>query len=399
MTVDERPYAFNWSKNEIRYLFTLDDLTRPGLHLQVKIMYNKGAGDKELIILPLFPFADGKTALYLDDYLDGILTYTKPVLGSSSTHAGDQYADFWIEYREVTNSDADPDWVIDSANKKKVIKGGIDREKHARNNSFINYFEPLKKFLSWQPNGCYIFPDQQTFITFFNYQGLTDYAIFIDVYRVDGSSLNDSLPLPITAGELITHISVNKIVEEAIGAALPYTPAIHYITLKIIRAGSEESEIKKFFYNYRPCYDYTFYDLLLFNSLSGVDSFRVRGEQVKGFERTAEEAGGGISTSEWTDDYKSHQARHASIVISKKRTGDLGFLPSRAHQEACMEIHYSKAIYELIDSRYIPILINAQTFELNKSTDKKHSFALEWKSSISNESFTPEGIVFGAGSL
>src|SRR5690242_14157971 len=106
MSLIERPYNYVYSKNEIRYVFSLSDLDRAGLLLQVRIKYAKmdDATFAELYTFEgLKPNEDGSVYIYIQAYINSVLKYVMPGISASATDASDQACRFYIEYREITD--------------------------------------------------------------------------------------------------------------------------------------------------------------------------------------------------------------------------------------------------------------------------------------------------------
>lgn len=393
IAINERPYTWNWSMNDIRYVFTLDDLTRPGLSLQVKLKYRRNGITKDIVTVPYIPNSDGKVYVYVQGYLNSIVSYTLPVIGDDITIATDQFAEFWIEFRESTTADPSPAWTSDEANSKYVIKGGIQKEKHARNNSFINHFEVAKPFLSWQPKERHIFPDQKIHLTYFNFQGKVNPSILIKIYNDDETIIEDGFTLSFGADDLIVHILLNNFIDDA---NTGNTKNVVKIDVFLIEASLAITETRSFILLYRPLYDYA--DLFFHNSIGGFDTIRVRGEMNFAMDRSVTEAGNGVDVNQWNSQVISGEIRHVAINKTDRFSGDIGYLPKK-EQEPCIDFLMSTNAYEIIDSRYIPVLELEQAKEIRKSTDKRYSFPIEWKRAISNSVFTPSAINFGEGEL
>ena len=106
-TINERPPAFCLSKNEIRYVYTLTDLSRAGLELQIKLFYIRKSDNANVQIggnFNLKPDANGKVYFYLNAYIDSLLTYNMPA-NSLVNECDTQYTQFFVHTREVWDAD------------------------------------------------------------------------------------------------------------------------------------------------------------------------------------------------------------------------------------------------------------------------------------------------------
>src|SRR5947209_1827324 len=142
MQIIERPYNISFSLNHIRYVFQLDQAT--GVQLQVKILFANSAGAlwQELATYLLQPGPDATIYLLIDDLLNSRLNYVLPDFDNSraasySTHAAEQYGVYTIHYRLVTDGTTPGDYITaEEEFTQYVIKGGIEKGLHSRNNFF-----------------------------------------------------------------------------------------------------------------------------------------------------------------------------------------------------------------------------------------------------------------------
>jgi hypothetical protein len=337
VTVNIRPYQYSFSRNEIQYVFTLDNLTRPGLAFQLKIMYDTMTGSSPIAMNPfkLMPDADGKISINIQNYIDSILKFVLPDMAADLTVADKQLCMFWVEFREVT--DADPNPVYDTsetANKIIGIKGGISKEKAARNNFFINYFNTAKPFFTWQPSARFVYLNQPIFITAFIPSGdLSDLSFNMSLVYLDGSTDTETVTLSGTG--FLLHLNVLEMIT-------PYADNLRSVTISV-RNSTDVIFAANYTFNfqYRPCYKY--YDLLFHNSLGGLDTVRVRGEVEWGIDKQFEETEGGFNMTEALAIVKSYETKHTAIAFNQTYKGDIGFLQSKKEQEALIELIISGA--------------------------------------------------------
>src|SRR4051812_48396374 len=128
-TVIERPHVMSFSKNEIRYVFEMDDPARPGLYLQVKLFYDGIQANPESLLetFDLKPDSNGLVHLYIQAYLDSVLTHVIPDVGEQTTVADAQACNYNIHFREIEDANPDGEWTVTEATdyaKRIAIKGG-----------------------------------------------------------------------------------------------------------------------------------------------------------------------------------------------------------------------------------------------------------------------------------
>lgn len=399
-TVTERPYQYCLSRNEIRYKFNISDLTPEGLYLQVKLMVQPiGGSEEEIYTATLKPNPDSTVYFYCQQFIDSYLKYVRPVVGDVATDANNQCVQFWVEFREITDADPDPEWPIapEETHKRLAIKAGVEPWKNARNNFFINYVETDKPFLTWQPhaypNRKFVFANQKLWLTAFNPANtVASYDIEVTVNYVDSTitATNHTVAVP-TAGTLL-HIAADLTTLGITGLA----GDVHYYDIRVSDgAAGYIAQTYRFYINYDPCYRY--YDLYYHNSLGGFDPVRVRGEVTRFFDLDGRDAQGGLQLDDWESANKPFESLITGTTGRRRFAGTVGFANTPREQEALMEILYSESAFQLIDGRWVPIVRVTKSKELNKTTDDLWSFDVEWQLSAQSQSFTPEEQVFGDG--
>jgi len=393
VTVDERPYDFCFSKNEIRYTFTLDQLTRAGLLLQVKIMYkyNDETTYTPMPALALKPNTDGKVYLNIEHYIDSILSFDLPNVVGDLTHARNQYCQFYVEYRDVDDTTTPSYDNTENANIRIALKGGIAKEKFSRNNFFINYFNDEKPFLTWQPSNRFIFANQPMYLTFFAPNGITNddvVRVTTTTFGLNGETISDDSGLPNNNG-LLFHLRVSDYFIQ--------DPFLNKISFEILNPNTSVYIAKSYTFNFhfRPIYN--IYEFIWFNSLGGIDFIRFRGDSEIGINKNFEEIEGGFDNNESFNDYKSHHVLHNGINFTKSIKADVGFLNSKIEQDALIELLISPKIYYFEDERFIPILNVQKSMNIRKNSDDLFSFPIEFITSIQNVSYTPSHINLGKG--
>lgn len=392
VTVIERPYTYCFSKNEIKYVFNVDNLTRSGLKLQIKIMY-KHINDNSFIAMPAFmlkPLSNGNVYLNIQQYIDSVLEYVLPNFNDTTTHAEKQYCMFYVEYREVTD-ESTPSYITDESNNiRYALKGGISKEKFSRNNFFINYFEPQKPFLTWQPQDKFIFLDQNMWLTFFVSGGLGNGSLAIaeiTTFGDNAETFTEENLLPASNGWL-WHIKINNLFST--------TNSIYQIRIKIVDSSNNDiTSWYSFKVDYRPVYNK--FDLNFFNSVGGFDFSRVRGEIEYGIDKSSTEIEGGFDNNEAFNTTKSHELKHDAIIFSKTYKGDIGFLNRKIEQDAMIELIISKGVYLYSDERFIPVLNVQKTSLIRKQSDEVYGFPIEFTTSIKNTNYTPDYINLSLG--
>src|SRR6266498_226635 len=399
-TLTERPHTINFSKNDIRYVFQLTDLTRAGLYLQVKLLYASVGSAPHIVIdtFDLKPDSNGEVYLYIQAYLDSVLDYAVPDRTAQFTNANAQACSFFIHYCEIEDASPNPDWIETEEtdyNPRIVIKGGIEKHKNARNNFFINYFATQKPFLTWQPSGRFVYPDEKIYLSFLNENISTaGYTIRVTAKNTAGASSTYS----ITTGELNSFILHMKADPVTLNIAGHLSGQLYYYEVSVYNASNVRIVNNyRFYIEYRPAYYY--YDLIYQNSISGFDFVRVRGDVEESFDRQFDEIDGGFNLNDWTNQVKLHETKYSGLVVRRKYKADVGYQRSKNEQSALIELLLSTEIYHLINNRWVPLLTLQKDQDLGFNSDIKKSFPIEWCLSESNEVYTPIELSFGEGAI
>jgi len=397
MQIIERPYNISFSLNHIRYVFQLDP-EATGVpagsfgQLQVKILFASSSAEpwQELATYLLQPAPDSKIFLYIQDLLNSRLNYVLPSFseGVYSTHAAEQYGIYTIHYRLIQDGTTPRDYITaEQGYTQFVIKGGIEKQLHSRNN-FFKYWEANNFFLTWQPSNRFIDPNQAAYLTFLNpnYNAPDLDQNFILCYRVADINGNfEQIQGPITQQGLIIHLYLKLKYSLATSLSLDQ---LYSLEIGVIKEGEPLNYQYKFYFEFRPLYN--FYELVYFNSLGGVDSIRVRGDITETIERTTTEAFGGINVNEPFARVREHENFYSGILLQKHYKGDLGYLRSKELQYSFTDLLTSPGIYMRSSMRWVPVLNMQKSQDLGTRRDSLNKFPIEWELSEQNEVYTPD---------
>lgn len=365
--------------------------------------YTKNAVDfpptNEIIVIPedpytyftsfkLKPNSDGKVYLPIQQYIDSLLNYVLPTSAVSKDQG--QTCKFFLLSREVTDADPNPNYTNTEASKPRIaIKGGIESHRYARNNFFVNYFDVQKPFFTWQPSHRMVWVDQPLYLTVFSKDGSLKGCVLRVKHRTT-ANVETITNISLTQEGFIVHIKTDPA-----SLGIP-TADLYWWEVSIVKGVDIIVSGYRYYKNYDPVYNAT--DLISINSLGGVDTIRLTGEITSGIERNNQDAEGGFKTDEWSSIVKSHHASQQGITYRRTFKGDVGYQRTIEEQESLIGVLLSTLIYRIIDSRYVPVIINQKNLQLRKSTDKLVSFPVEGANSGEDEVFTPEHIELGLGS-
>lgn len=335
----------------------------------------------------LKPNSDGKVYLPINQYIDSLLNFSLPTESISKDQG--QTCKFYLISREVTDAEPESNFTNTEASKPRLaIKGGIEQHRYARNNFFINYFDVVKPFFTWQPSFRMVWVDQPLYLSVFSKTGTLNGCVLRITYR-STANVETIANIDLTQEGYIIHIKTDP---ESLG--IP-TAELYWWEVSILKDDDVIVSGYRYYKNYDPVYNST--DLISFNSLGGLDSIRLTGEIASGIERNNQDAEGGFKTDEWSAIVKSHQSSQIGITYRRTFKGDVGYQRTIEEQESLIGILLSPLIYRIIDSRFVPVIINQKSLQLRKNTDKLVSFPVEGANSGEDEVFTPEHIDLGLG--
>ncbi len=394
MTITERPYQFNWSKNDIRYVF---NLTSGPLNqtAQVKILYDEAFGSSftELItLIDFIPDEDGNVYLYIQGYLNSILDYDLPATTDSILVASSQAKKFSIHYREVSDDDPDPEWIeTEEGTETVVLKGGIEKTKHAGNNFFVNYFEVSTPFLTWLPTNRFIYADQPNFISFLN-TGASSIGYKLKFSFVDIAGNAYSYETTFSEDGRVFHLNVS-----ATNGAFPaFTDPLYYFDVLVTTAGGAAlTSSYRFYVEFRPVYEY--WDMGYHNSLGGFDNARIIGETTISVHKNFLETGGGKDLTAWNSFMRPGNLLHGGISKRTNFKGDIGYQKTKEENEVLQEVLVTPSIWQRNSDYWIRVLNMQETQDLRTSKSTMFSFPVEWQIASEEEVFTPVNKNFGFG--
>lgn len=408
----ERPHLYVFSGNPVRYVFNITNPNTPGCAMEVALyikdgMLPVGASNEKLILQQrLTPNPDGSVYFYCDDYLNSNLDWQMPQLGNDDVVAvTSQIKRFYIKYRQISTSNPSPDWVTTEINNNRyVIKGGVAKEKFDRNNFFVNYLPAKKPFLTWLPDKHFVGLDERRYLTYL-------YWNFVRPGHLEPLLL-PTLKLKARAVWTdSTQETVTKDFPPLQDSFLFHCPAgLKQLGLDVLHADKklwyydvsvEDTDGNVMAEAYRMYVDYNqYYHVFSFvyhNSISGIDTLRVRGDWDTDINLNAtdiQQATGGDFSGEVLP------TENASVNISSYKAfdGDAGWMNTKKMQEALEDFLLSDGVYiALFSKRWLRVVNLQKNQKIGATNDTKWSFPIKWRYTFDNNFYTPFDTDLGAG--
>ncbi|MGN7786795.1 hypothetical protein ACTJIJ_19840 [Niabella sp. 22666] len=391
LEVIERPNAICWSGNPISYtLRSVAAASDNSIFFQIRIMFQRqDAGDYTLIhTFDHVPVA-GFAYIDLQDILDSLLTYTMPIPGMEYHNSKTATGKFYIQYAEVTGSNPIPFWNTEFLFARTVIKGGIAYEKW-RGGNYWSYYVSQKPFLTWQLSGKLTGRNEHCYLAWFNTLDIApgDLEMHVTVTYFDSSTTTFSRSHPCTKGDVhFIPTGYNALNIASLSSNRVYTWAV-----KLLDAGSGNDVSETFVYELDNRADYNDICLSYRNSLGGLDSLMVRGI----IEYNAERSFTNIETVAINNYYKDSavlprvKAINATEWIIKK--GSVGHL-RKEEADRLRDIHFQRECWQLLQSKWVPVVILSGGEKLNQSDDQRWSLNVTFAvASNGNRYYTPDNV-------
>ena len=316
-TIIERPNAFSMSKNDIRYVYRVTDLSRVGLYLEVQLYYYRTDDTTQTFIsfpsFKLTPNNDGSVYVYLQQYLDSILQYVLPTT-NNVTLADKQACVFYVQTREVCDATVGtvPFISPESAYPRVALKMGMEKNRYSRNNLF-NYFANNNLFFTWQPSKRLVFANQPNYLSFLVPSGTpTGYQLKVVFQTIEGT--NDDIIVPLDAPNgYFFHIKTDP---TSLGIVVPLNERLLWYDVSILDA---DNLVLVGSYRYLIDYDtfYHYHDFIYNNSLGGFDTARAKGEVSYEFDRAIDEIEGGFDVNDWNAVVKNAETTFRAVNLRR----------------------------------------------------------------------------------
>jgi hypothetical protein len=404
----ERPYKYAFSRNPIRYSFNITNPASPGSALEVELYcfgINETIADavKVSAIPWLTPNPNGTVDFYCEDFLDAFLEWELPAIPTNlgPFAATDpviavtkQIKQYYIRYRQITKANPNPDWATEEDNPRIVLKGGIAKEKFDRNNFFINYLPAQKPFLTWLPDDHLVGANEQRYLTYFHHSNTTpDLLLKARVVYLDGTESTRAVAFPTLSESRLFHLPAG--LQQLRLYDIEPDKSIWYYDVTVEDAGAV-----KYANVYRLYADYTnYYNVFSFiyhNSISGIDTMRVRGEVEEDVVITSTEiqqaTGGEFSGQLLPTEF-------ASINASKHEEFKGGCRLSKHESHAERPAGYTVKRWRLqgLGGRWLRVMNLQRTQPMGSNRRYGVELPLQWRYTFENTQYTPFDNFFGVG--
>lgn len=409
IVVNKRPNDRCWSGNPIHYLLysaaAEADATNY-FEIRVKFKRTDEAAYSNIVTLPYKPVS-GTAKVDIQDILDGLMEHELPYLPTSTSWPSPNFSNkatglFYIEFREITTAAPDPAWdTTESAEECFVIKGGISFEKWRGDNYWVNYFDVVLPFLSWQESGRLHSEDELMWLSWLNLNDdivESEIKVQLTVTFTDGSE---------DVSELDCAVPLNNIAYFPCGyeqlqlGDIDNTKVVHYWELQVVKVSTNPTEplsqVFRIYLDNRN--DYNAVNLHYRNSLGGIDSARVRGVIEFNSQREFSQIEKIVLHDYFTGiniNGRVSADNSTELLVYK---GDIGHL-GKEEQDRLRDLHLKREVWWGKQEKWLPVMLLTSSQRLRMSTDKLFSMPLEFCiASGGNYYYTPENVNLQDGNI
>lgn len=401
-----RPSDQNWSGNPIHYhLYSAAAAADASIAFEVKIFFKRSdaVGYSEIVVLKYDPVG-GSARLDIQDVLDGLMEYETPTIApdfeyNSPTFAKKMTGLFYIGWREITAADPDPAWdTTESAYAKFVIKGGIAFHKWRGDNFWVNYFFPVKPFLTWQLSGRLARYNERMYLAWLNLTDVDAGAIKMrrKVVFTDGTNYTADLNCPATKNDVVFFPSgARQLKLQEINPV----KRIYYWELQVWNSADGVPLSDVFRYELDNKNNYNDINLNYRNSLGAFDSVSINGVVEFSLTREFTEQGQIVMYNYFTGGSIKGKVKAANSTELQIYKGDIGHL-KKEEQQRLRDIHFQREVWWEQQGKWLPVLAMTGSQKLASSTDQVRSMPIEFAiASGGDRYFTPDSVNLAEGNL
>lgn len=157
-----------------------------------------------------------------------------------------------------------------------AIRGGIAWH-HAPTLQYLDVYQPTNKlFLSWQPNGQRVTPDQYVYLPYLQRLTDTTWAVEVKSYDESGVLLGTLTPFSVSGATIAVINAIPAGFTQLGIAAQAYAGSVARYTVQVKNGGTAYSELRTFYLDRKYYRNVRYFQFT--NSIGGFDSIYTTGE-------------------------------------------------------------------------------------------------------------------------
>jgi hypothetical protein len=401
--VTKRPFDKSFSGNPIHYELTSETAAaNPAIYFEIRLMFalDQGGTWSEVAVLPYYP-TNGVAQINVQDLVHAQLSPQVPTFEADEItiqKVVGQVGWFYVEFREITPGSDAPDWATSEwAFLRKALWGGINYFKWGGNNFWVNHFDTVKPFFTWQRSGRPAASMERMFLMWVNFWTL-DTETLVQRTRInytDGTTHTIDQAFP--AGGYFDAFFVPSGMAQLNLATFAPTKKIHYWVVQIVDTNTGTALSEPFRFTLDNDQNYNAKTLHYRNSLGGFDSVRVRGVIEEKLEYSYQEQDRATMPDYFTGHVIAAQRVFTQTVETLVFSGDVGHL-SKDDQERLRDLQVKRECYQQNGNKWFPVSILTKSLKLRTSGDQVFSMPIEWSLAYDGSThYTPDNMNFGDG--
>jgi hypothetical protein len=345
-----------------------------------------------LVTIPLVPDSNGTAIINWQTVLHAALEYDLP--GETIYATRMQTGQFYIQYRELSKTMTQAGWDDSEAEfAKYVVKGGVPEFSFNNNAYWVSFFKQQKPFFTWQVKRRLASFTERMHLAWLHPADVsaTNLKLFITVYFNDLTNTTKSVAFNTTPMEVVYLPAGADMLDLD---ELDPTKKIWYWTMQVQGQDSEPlSEIFKYELDNRPVSnDIT---LVYRGSTGGLDTIRIRGVVEQDPDYITQEVSRQRKPHFLENVSATRRQLPASEVVTYK--GDVGHL-AKEEQDRLRDLYLQREVYQVINSKLVPVNFTMKGFKLRATTDKRWSLPIEFSLAHEGDAYyAPRSVDFGAG--
>lgn len=366
----------NFSKNPIALHAITANHVNDNFRFQLSIKaYDHAGAELASASLKGVPDANGEFVFNAKTFLHAILKPDLPFVNQNQILPGTASFLNWT-------ADLSEYWGTPTASLKStsrladnlVLMAGLSFHSFPGNDFIAEHVARDRKFLTWQPDFKLVSPDQQEYLYYLNVeQNMPTVYRQVKAYYTDGTST--SFPAISLANATDKLLIVPAGLQQIGLQTLPKKVSSYQVWLSSDSAGySNKSEVRTYLvdHNYYKSVRYFLYQ----NSLGGFNTLRTTGEIEEGLEVDVQEAETVLG-----DEYSAADSQFFEYGENYQDAvkANTGFIISKAEMQHLKEFLTSKYRYEIVNGRFVRIILNTNRFKLGKSFSHEHSIDFEYR--------------------
>jgi hypothetical protein len=401
--ITKRPFDRSFSGNPVHYeLTSAAAATDANIFFEIRLMFRYlGGVFAEVHRFQFYPTA-GIAEVNVQDLLHSQLDWFVPIfpVDEKSIQSADaQSGEYYIEFREVTPTDQNPAWDVSELDFiRAVLRGGINYFKWRGNNFWVNYYDVVKPFLTWQQSGRLAILDERMFLSYICNSTLASVEARCKVTYMDSTTA--------TVSKAFIDCIKDKIYFIPSGAAqwglpaLDPTKQIWYWEIYVVDVSDPASpQTISDLFRYEASNQWNLNDITLHyrNSLGGLDSVLVRGVLDENLDYQFQQ-----QNRTFKPDYFDSHVITAQTVITESREqqtwkGDIGHL-GREEQDRLRDAQIQRDVYLESSKKWWPVNIVTKNFKLRSTNDMRFTMPIEFTLAYDGaEYYTPKAVDLGDG--